>query len=144
MVDDIEGLIDYAPIGPRYNNLVLQALLVLLNDPPPKDHKLLVIGTTSCRGILEDLRLLAIFTRVGHVNNITTGKQVGQVLRNVDTEVFSAEDIKTIERKLEKQRLWIGIKKLLAVCSAMNQVERSQRVVRFLSELEAEGYSREA
>ena len=27
---------DYVPIGPRFSNLVLQALLVLLKKPPPK------------------------------------------------------------------------------------------------------------
>uniref|UniRef100_A0A1I7WND8 Ovule protein n=1 Tax=Heterorhabditis bacteriophora TaxID=37862 RepID=A0A1I7WND8_HETBA len=27
--------LDYSPVGPRYSNLVLQALLVLLNEPPP-------------------------------------------------------------------------------------------------------------
>lgn len=140
LVDDIEGLIDYAPIGPRFSNLVLQALLVLLNDPPPKNHKLLVIATTSCREVLHELRLVPIFTRVAHVSNITTGQQVVNVLQNVD--VFSNEDLQRIERKLHNQRLWIGIKKLLAMCSAMNQVEKSARVVRFLSELEAEGYSR--
>lgn len=36
VVDDIERLLDYVPIGPRFSNLVLQALLVLLKKPPPK------------------------------------------------------------------------------------------------------------
>ncbi|CAB1312015.1 unnamed protein product [Coregonus sp. 'balchen'] len=36
VVDDIERLLDYVPIGPRFSNMVLQALLVLLKKPPPK------------------------------------------------------------------------------------------------------------
>lgn len=36
VVDDIERLLDYVPIGPRFSNLVLQALLVLLKKAPPK------------------------------------------------------------------------------------------------------------
>ena len=40
VVDDIEKLIDYAPIGPRFSNVLLQALLALLNRKPPKNHKL--------------------------------------------------------------------------------------------------------
>lgn len=32
---------DYVPIGPRFSNLVLQALLVLLKKPPPKVGPLL-------------------------------------------------------------------------------------------------------
>ncbi|KAJ8254586.1 hypothetical protein COCON_G00211980 [Conger conger] len=34
VVDDIERLLDYVPIGPRFSNLVLQALLVLLKKAP--------------------------------------------------------------------------------------------------------------
>ncbi|XP_067825201.1 vesicle-fusing ATPase isoform X2 [Heptranchias perlo] len=35
VVDDIERLLDYVPIGPRFSNLVLQALLVLLKKSSP-------------------------------------------------------------------------------------------------------------
>ncbi|KAG5840934.1 hypothetical protein ANANG_G00194160 [Anguilla anguilla] len=45
VVDDIERLLDYVPIGPRFSNLVLQALLVLLKKTPPRGRKLLIIGT---------------------------------------------------------------------------------------------------
>ncbi|NXS65216.1 NSF ATPase, partial [Pandion haliaetus] len=39
VVDDIERLLDYVPIGPRFSNLVLQALLVLLKKAPPQVRK---------------------------------------------------------------------------------------------------------
>ncbi len=40
ILDDIERLLDYVPIGPRFSNLVLQALLVLLKKlPPPVSNK---------------------------------------------------------------------------------------------------------
>ncbi|KAG7280616.1 hypothetical protein CRUP_023235 [Coryphaenoides rupestris] len=51
VVDDIERLLDFVPIGPRFSNLVLQALLVLLKKPPPKGRKLLIIGTTSRKDV---------------------------------------------------------------------------------------------
>merc|ERR1712024_150838 len=34
-IDDIERIIDYVPIGPRFSNAVLQTLLVLLKKTPP-------------------------------------------------------------------------------------------------------------
>ena len=40
VVDDVEKLIDYAPIGPRFSNVLLQTLSALLNKKPPKNHKL--------------------------------------------------------------------------------------------------------
>lgn len=49
VVDDLECLIDYVPIGPRFSNVVLQALRVLLRKQPPKGRKLLVLCTTSDR-----------------------------------------------------------------------------------------------
>ena len=36
VIDNIERLLDYGPIGPRYSNLTLQALLVLLKKQPPQ------------------------------------------------------------------------------------------------------------
>ncbi|XP_026306400.1 vesicle-fusing ATPase-like isoform X2 [Piliocolobus tephrosceles] len=39
VVDDIERLLDYVPIGPRFSNLVLQALLVLLKKAPPQEKR---------------------------------------------------------------------------------------------------------
>ena len=39
LVDNIERLLDYGPIGPRYSNITLQALLVLLKKLPPAVSK---------------------------------------------------------------------------------------------------------
>ena len=35
VVDSIENIIDWTPIGPRFANPVLQALIVLLKKQPP-------------------------------------------------------------------------------------------------------------
>jgi hypothetical protein len=45
--DDIERLLEYVAIGPRFSNVVLQALLVLVKRQPPDGRRLLVIGTSS-------------------------------------------------------------------------------------------------
>jgi vesicle-fusing ATPase len=36
VIDDIERLVDFSPIGRRFSNSVLQALLLLLEKEPPK------------------------------------------------------------------------------------------------------------
>ncbi|KAG0631526.1 hypothetical protein M758_1G260800 [Ceratodon purpureus] len=61
ILDDIERLMEYVRIGPRFSNLILQTLLVLVKRRPPKGKKLLVIGTTSERDILEPMGLLESF-----------------------------------------------------------------------------------
>jgi hypothetical protein len=35
ILDDLERLIEYTPLGPRFSNMILQTLLILLKKPPP-------------------------------------------------------------------------------------------------------------
>eukprot|EP00285_Hemiselmis_virescens_P016995 CAMPEP_0173380742 /NCGR_PEP_ID=MMETSP1356-20130122/3373_1 /TAXON_ID=77927 ORGANISM="Hemiselmis virescens, Strain PCC157" /NCGR_SAMPLE_ID=MMETSP1356 /ASSEMBLY_ACC=CAM_ASM_000847 /LENGTH=739 /DNA_ID=CAMNT_0014334443 /DNA_START=165 /DNA_END=2384 /DNA_ORIENTATION=- len=57
LLDNIERLVGYVKIGPRFSNEILQVLLVLIQRRPPKGHKLLVIGTTSNAEVLDQLEL---------------------------------------------------------------------------------------
>ena len=61
VLDDIERLLEYVAIGPRFSNAVLQTLLVLLKQPPPAGRKLLVIGTTSQPGVLDAMDATSAF-----------------------------------------------------------------------------------
>ena len=36
VLDDVERLLEYVPIGPRFSNAILQVLLILLKKQPPK------------------------------------------------------------------------------------------------------------
>uniref|UniRef100_A0A8C7VWJ4 Vesicle-fusing ATPase n=1 Tax=Oncorhynchus mykiss TaxID=8022 RepID=A0A8C7VWJ4_ONCMY len=86
VVDDIERLLDYVPIGPRFSNLVLQALLVLLKKPPPKGRKLLIIGTTSRKDVLQEMEMLDAFSTTIHIPNISRGEQLVEALEvGIDT-----------------------------------------------------------
>ena len=53
ILDDIERLIEFIHIGPRFSNALLQALMVLIKKKPPKaQRKLMIVGTTSQKTIL--------------------------------------------------------------------------------------------
>ncbi|KAL3141040.1 hypothetical protein ABBQ32_005552 [Trebouxia sp. C0010 RCD-2024] len=67
ILDDIERLLEYVAIGPRFSNGILQTLLVLLKKQPPKGRKLLVIGTTSNAAVMEDMEVTTTFNVVLHV-----------------------------------------------------------------------------
>uniref|UniRef100_T1IP97 Vesicle-fusing ATPase n=1 Tax=Strigamia maritima TaxID=126957 RepID=T1IP97_STRMM len=136
LVDNIERLLDYGPIGPRYSNLVLQALLVLLKKEPPKGRKLLILCTSSRRQVLEEMEMLSAFTAVLHVANLSTGEHLMSVLEQ--TDCFTKEELQRLARKVEKKRVWIGIKKLLALIDMARQ-SGEYRVAKFLSKLEEEG-----
>jgi len=48
IIDDIEHIIEYTAIGPRFSNTILQALISLLTRPHPHpDRKLVVVLTSS-------------------------------------------------------------------------------------------------
>ncbi|KDR09213.1 Vesicle-fusing ATPase 1 [Zootermopsis nevadensis] len=137
LVDNIERLLDYGPIGPRYSNLTLQALLVLLKKEPPKGRKLLILCTSSRRQVLEDMEMLSAFTAVLHVPNLSQPDHLMAVLE--ESDVFTKKDLSALSRKILGHRVFIGIKKLLALIDMARQTEEPYRVIKFLSKLEEEG-----
>ena len=48
VVDNIERIIEWVPIGPRFSNPVLQALMVLLTKQPPAVSYLFIPGFNAC------------------------------------------------------------------------------------------------
>jgi vesicle-fusing ATPase len=62
VLDDIERLIELSQGGGRFSNTLLQTLLVLTKAQPPEGKKLLVIGTTSLRSVLETLEVTRCFS----------------------------------------------------------------------------------
>ncbi|KAK7112888.1 vesicle-fusing ATPase-like isoform X2 [Littorina saxatilis] len=137
VIDDIERLLDYVPVGPRFSNLVLQALLVLLKKAPPAGRKLLVIGTTSRKDVLRDFEMLNVFSTIVHVSNISGSKGLMAVLENA--EVFGKQELDYIQKKTDGKKLFIGIKKLLVLIEMARQLESGERASKFLTILEDEG-----
>lgn len=56
ILDDLEGLLEYVPMGPRFSNSILQLLKTLTKKYSSK-NKLVVIGTCSNIDILKELGL---------------------------------------------------------------------------------------
>uniref|UniRef100_A0A8C8D4T7 Vesicle-fusing ATPase n=1 Tax=Oncorhynchus tshawytscha TaxID=74940 RepID=A0A8C8D4T7_ONCTS len=124
VVDDIERLLDYVPIGPRFSNMVLQALLVLLKKTPPKGRKLLIIGTTSRKEVLQEMEMLDAFSTTIHVPNISTGEHLVEALELLGS--FTDAERVTIGQHVKGKRVWIGIKKLLMLIEMSLQVSGNQ------------------
>lgn len=66
VLDNIERILEYTPIGPRFSNVVLQTLMVLVKSVPPKGRRLLILATTSCRDVMGDLGILKAFSATLH------------------------------------------------------------------------------
>jgi len=130
VVDNIERLLEWVPIGPNFSNAVLQTLLVLFARRPPKGRRLLVIATSSIRPMLTETQLSEVFDAELRVPPISSLRALEHVLREVD--LFSNEnDRRRAITELQNAgfgsddmgagRLNIGIKKLLSVIEMARQ-----------------------
>ena len=68
ILDDIEGLIEYVDIGPRFSNSVLQALKIFIKNED--QNKLFVIGTSSMPQTMQDCGIFDSFLHHFEVKNI--------------------------------------------------------------------------
>ncbi|ODV78283.1 cytoplasmic protein [Suhomyces tanzawaensis NRRL Y-17324] len=114
VIDKIETLINYVPIGPRFSNEILQLLMVYLTKKPPKGRRLLIIGTTSQYSVLKHMNLIDCFTNTVAVPSIRSVEEIGRVLTKIGYMSQEAEK-NDILSQLSSFEINIGIKRLLQV-----------------------------
>uniref|UniRef100_A0A7R9YT48 Vesicle-fusing ATPase n=1 Tax=Chlamydomonas euryale TaxID=1486919 RepID=A0A7R9YT48_9CHLO len=111
ILDDIERLLDYVAIGPRFSNAVLQVLLVLIKKQPPRGRKLLVVGTTSAGDVSESMGLSAVFN-VSLVVPPLRADEVARVMQQLD--VFEPAEVgAAVQALTAATSAVVPIKKLL-------------------------------
>lgn len=118
VVDNIEDMVDWNSIGPRFSNAVLQTVKVLLRKPPPNDRRLLVLATTTQRSVLQQLDLFNAFDSDVPVPNIMTFAELEFVMRH--TRAFAEEDLTRSIAEIREfvqrdgDRVDVGVKKILS------------------------------
>ena len=81
VLDDVERIIGWTPIGPRFENMVLQTLIVCLTKLPPKGRRLLVLATSGKRDVLDQLDLLELFNAETPVPAVRSHAELAHVMR---------------------------------------------------------------
>lgn len=71
ILDDIEGLIEYVGIGPRFSNPILHALKIFVKAE--SKSKLFVLGTTAMPDVLKEAGLYDCFSHAFQISNIGRG-----------------------------------------------------------------------
>ncbi|EFQ97860.1 vesicular-fusion protein SEC18 [Nannizzia gypsea CBS 118893] len=130
VMDNIERIIDWVPIGPRFSNSVLQAVMVLLRKQPPKGRRLLVLATTTERSILKQLDVFTSFNSDIPVPNINTYEELAYILQQEQT--LSSDEVKSalsrIRELTQSDKIGVGVKKvLLGVGTAKQDTDRASR-----------------
>ncbi|OLL23623.1 Vesicular-fusion protein sec18 [Neolecta irregularis DAH-3] len=142
VVDNIERLLDWVPIGPRFSNSVLQTLMVLLRKQPPKGNRLLIIATTTERSVLAQMDLLLSFDYKIGVPNIMNTQELSNLLKGL--QAFSDTDRHHILGELESvtlgDRINVGVKRVLNFVEAARQdTDIPGRFVEMMADAVAEG-----
>lgn len=136
VVDNIERIIDWVPIGPRFSNTVLQTLMVFLRKQPSKDRRLLVLATTTQRAVLKNLDVYNSFNADIMVSNVNTYNELRYVMEQ--SEAFDAQEItqalEEIGGIIDDGKIGVGVKKvLLGIETAKQDVDKVGRFVRVIN-----------
>lgn len=113
VLDDLERIIEYVHLGPRFSNPLLQTLLTLVRAPPPRGKKLLILATTSQLEVLESMDLAAQFNATIPVPALSKGAgEVEKVLEAMAVKYHSATEEAGV---LQALPLRIPVKTLMLV-----------------------------
>jgi vesicle-fusing ATPase len=98
VLDDVERLVGYSPVGPAYSNAALQALLVLLRSKPPAGRHLLVIATSSSAEAMDSLGISAACSATIAVHPLTSTADKAAVLAATGAFASDADVAAAAER----------------------------------------------
>ncbi|KAB8077822.1 P-loop containing nucleoside triphosphate hydrolase protein [Aspergillus leporis] len=141
VVDNIERIIDWVPIGPRFSNTVLQTLMVFLRKQPTKDRRLLVLATTTQRAVLKQLDVYNSFNSDIMVPNVMTCGELQYIMKHSgafdDHEIVqvleSIGGINQADENPAEKTIGVGVKKvLLGIETAKQDVDKVGRFVRVI------------
>ncbi|KAI4849148.1 AAA-domain-containing protein [Aureobasidium sp. EXF-8845] len=136
VLDNIELLIDWVPVGPRFSASVLAALKGMMQNKPPKGRPLLIFATTSSRSVLQQLQL--DFSAQIPVPNVQTQSELQVIMKQ--SGVFSDSDINRalgeIEETTGSKTINVGVSSiLLAIQTAKQDQDKTGRFAEVLSEM---------
>ncbi|KAI0986990.1 hypothetical protein GJ496_007851 [Pomphorhynchus laevis] len=134
ILDDIESLLDYAAVGPRFSNLMLQALRLLLRKYPEDGKSICIIGTTSNKQFLNEIGLRQLFGSILTIENIGKSEHILNVLEFLEWAGFSESDKSNIKSLLPELSVSISIRNLISVIAAARQ-QPDDRSEYFISNL---------
>lgn len=121
------------------SNTILQTLRTLIRAMPPKGHRLLVMGTTSRRGTLQQLDFSSIFNKeiaVPSLHNLSELEVVLQQERTFSDQRYLVEAMNRVA-EVGSNQINVGIKNILEIAGSAKALENEeQRVDWFVDEMQ--------
>ncbi|KAG8528335.1 uncharacterized protein KY384_007253 [Bacidia gigantensis] len=139
LIDNIESIIEWVRIGPRFSNPVLQALKAMLNKQPPKNHRLLVLATATERHVLQELNLYQSFDQKIAVPTVNSHEELEFILEQSHVFKNPTAATKELREITRSDSVGVGIKSiLLAIDTAKQDDDREGRLASTLASLKSE------
>lgn len=113
VIDSIESLVDWVPIGPRFSNNILQVLKVALKRKPPQDRRLLILTTTSAYSVLQQMDILSCFDNEIAVPNLSTLDEFNNVMKEAQFLDDSGRMQVISQMQNAGTKINVGVKKVL-------------------------------
>uniref|UniRef100_A0A672LYB9 Vesicle-fusing ATPase n=1 Tax=Sinocyclocheilus grahami TaxID=75366 RepID=A0A672LYB9_SINGR len=123
VVDDIERLLGEYYYRKSFDTRLLVFIL--------QGRKLLILGTTSRKDVLQEMGMLDSFSTTVHIPNISRGEYLMEALELLGG--FQEEERAIIAKKVKGQAVWLGIKKLQMLIEMSLQMPTEYRVNKFLA-----------
>lgn len=117
IVDQVEDIIEYNAVGPRFSNTVIQVINVCIQRYAPHGHRLLVLATSSDYKVMESLGIAHRFYRQLYVPNIHTVNELQNVLElaNFSNGECRKNIVDTIRREVGSESINMGIKQVVTI-----------------------------
>ncbi|KAL1311557.1 hypothetical protein AAFC00_001676 [Neodothiora populina] len=136
VIDNVELLVDWVPVGPRFSASVLAALKSLMENKPPKGRPLLIFATTSSRTVLQQLQL--DFGSQIPVPNVATPAELAVIMK--ESKVFNDTDvaraISEIKDTTGSETINVGVSSILtAIQTAKQDQDVTGRFAEIVSEM---------
>jgi vesicle-fusing ATPase len=141
VMDNIERIVDWVPIGPRFSNSVLQTIMILLSKQPPRGRRLLILATTTERSVLQQLDIFNSFNSDIPVPNVNTYEELQHVM--LDSRAFTDQDIRRSLEEIrditQSEQIGVGVKRiLLGIETAKQDADMASRFSGVISRAVAE------
>ncbi|KAL9062787.1 MAG: hypothetical protein Q9157_008630 [Trypethelium eluteriae] len=150
VLDNLELLLGYNQVGPRFSTVMFDTLSALLARNPPKNRHLMIIGTTSRRSALDQLQVLDLFQVETAVPNVNSEQELAFLLQ--DGGNFSENEVQEciseikndINQETDALHVGVGVKTILdaiGTASVRDEEKREIFVREMTKAIARRGYS---
>jgi len=135
ILDDIERLLGYTPVGSRFSTRVMETLQVLCRKDPPEGRSICIIATSTSE-VIKDLYLSDIFDVVRDVPMVQDSVQIKTVMKSLNLKV-DATHLELISNSFTRE---VGIKNLLMIIASAMDSDGTITHESFVQAMELYGY----